>query len=858
MRLLSAALLAALVAGPAFAQDPPAPPEPAPAAPVPPPGANGGGQDGVIRPYDRVVTKDAKSDEGVFLVHRIRERLLYEIPKAMLDREFLLVTQIARTTDGAGYGGQGVSSRVVRWSRIGDRILLRGVSYRLVADPATPIARAVQAANNDAIIMSFPVQAQGKGDTAVIDVSRLFTTDVPEISARQQVRARAFDNGRSFVERASAFPANIEVEATHTFNNPPDGAGSGAGANAGPQARVGASSVVMHFSMVLLPEKPMQPRLFDERVGYFNLRQLDYGKDEHRAPERRYVRRWRLEKKDPAAAVSEPVTPITFYVDPATPPKWIPYIKRGIEAWQASFEAAGFRRGIVAKDPPSAAEDPDWSPEDARYSVIRWLPSTVENAFGPSISDPRTGEILEADIQLHQNMLNLLRDWYIVQVGPLDPRVKQVPLPDDLMGELLQMVVTHEVGHSIGLQHNMKASAMYPASSLHDKAWVRKMGYAASIMDYARMNYVAQPEDGFEPADLIPRVGPYDTFAIRWGYSPVAGAANAEAERATLDTWAREQDTTPWLRFSTPDSRGSDPADLTEAIGDDDPVASTRAGLRNLERVSAMLVSVSTEPGQPYDTLEELYGRMLGQWSLEMGHVTALVGGVRSQQKHNGQPGPRFTVVPRAQQAAALTFLQEHAFRMSPAFLTPDILRRIEPAGALARVRTAQVRVLENLLSTARLVRLSEHAALDGPTSWAPTAFLADLRKGLWSEAYGAAAPKVDAFRRNLQRAHIELMAERVSGRTATADDVRAFFRGELRTLDADLRLARARTLDRETLFHLDDARAQIAKALDPAAGATAAPAAPRPVTGAADEAAPGDADGDAPLVCWPDYAIRN
>lgn len=850
MRLLPAAVCAVLLASPAFAQDPPTPPEPAPTAPTPLPGGDGGGQDGPMRLYDHVVTRDAKTATGVFLVHRIRERLLYEIPRPMLDREFLLVTQIARTFVGAGYGGQGVSSRVIRWSRVGDRILLRGISYHLVADPAMPIARAVQAANYDAIIMSFPVQAKGKDDTAVIDVSRLFTTDVPEISARQQVRARAFDNARSFVERASAFLGNIEVEATHTFNTPPDNAGPAS--NAAP-SRIGTSSVLMHFSMVLLPEKPMQPRLFDERVGFFSLRQLDYGKDEHRAPERRYLRRWRLEKKDPSAAVTEPVTPITFYVDPATPLRWIPYIKRGVEAWQPAFEAAGFRRGIVAKDPPSPAEDPDWSPEDARYSVVRWLPSTVENAFGPSISDPRTGEILEADIQVHQNILNLLRDWYIVQVGPLDPRVKRVPLPDDLMGELLQMVVTHEVGHAIGLQHNMKASAMYPAANVRDKAWVRKMGYSPSIMDYARMNYVAQPEDGFEPADLIPRVGPYDTWAIKWGYAPVPGTTSAEAERATLDTWAREQEVTPWFRFSTPDSRGSDPADLTEAIGDDDPVASTRAGLKNLERVSAMLVDVATEPGQPYDTLTELYARMLGQWGLEMGHVAAQVGGVTSLQTHNGQPGVRFTVVPRAKQVAALTFLQEHAFRMPAAFLKPEVLRRIEPAGALARVRTAQVRVLENLLSTPRLVRLSEQAALDGPAAYAPTKFLADLRKGLWSEAYGAAAPAVNAFRRNLQRAHIELLAERVSGRTAVADDVRAFFRSELRTLDVDLRVARTRTTDRETRFHLDDARAQIAKALDPASNPPAPAATPRPPMGAA-----GDNDGaHEPLACWPDYAIR-
>ena len=309
MRLLFAVLLAATVSGPAFAQDPPAPPqEPTGPAPTATPGS--GGQDtSSIRPYERVVTKDAKSDDGVFTVHRIKERLLYEIPKTMLDREFLLVTQIARTTEGSGYGGQEVGSRVVKWMRQGDRILLRGISYRIVADPATPIARAVQAANYDAIIMAFPIQALGKDEATVIDVSRLFTTDVPEFSARQQVRARAFDASRSFVERAVSFPRNVEVESTQTFNNPPDAVGPMPGP--GGPVRPGSASVLVHYSMVLLPEQPMQPRHFDERVGFFNLRQIDYGKDEARAPVRRYIRRWRLEKKDPAAAVSEPVTPST-------------------------------------------------------------------------------------------------------------------------------------------------------------------------------------------------------------------------------------------------------------------------------------------------------------------------------------------------------------------------------------------------------------------------------------------------------------------------------------------------------------------------------------------------------------------
>ncbi|MEQ1898531.1 MAG: zinc-dependent metalloprotease [Vicinamibacterales bacterium] len=858
MRLLFAVLLATLVAGPAFAQDPPAPPQepPAPAgAATPGGGANGGGgQDTSIRPYERVVTKEARTDEGVFTVHRIKERLLYEIPKTMLDREFLLVTTIARTTEGSGYGGQEVGSRVVKWMRQGDRVLLRGISYRIVADPAKPIARAVQAANYDAIIMAFPIQALGKDEASVIDVSRLFTTDVPEFSARQQVRARAFDASRSFVERAVSFPRNVEVESTQTFNNPPEAAGPMPGP--GGPVRPGSASVLVHYSMVLLPETPMQPRLFDERVGFFNLRQIDYGKDEARAPVRRYIRRWRLEKKDPAAAVSEPVTPITYYVDPATPTKWVPYVKRGVEAWQASFEAAGFRGAIVAKDAPTPAEDPDWSPEDSRYSVLRWLPSTVENAYGPHIHDPRTGEILESDIQLHQNLMNLVRDWYVVQVGALDPRARHLPLPDDLMGRLVQMVVTHEVGHTLGLQHNLKASAMYPAAKMRDKVWVKTMGFTPSIMDYARMNYVAQPEDGFDPDDLIPRIGPYDTWAIKWGYSPVANAADADAEKSTLDTWAREQDATPWLRFSTPDARGSDPADNMEAIGDDDAVASTRAGVKNLERLAGMLVSATADPGEPYDDLEELYSRMLGQWTLEMNHVAALVGGVRSQQKHNGQDGLRFTPVPLAQQAAATAFLIEQAFHVPASFVKPDMLRRIEPAGALGRIRTSQVRVLDNLLGSARLNRLAEQEAIDGVAAYAPTAFLADVRKGVWSESYGTTAPRVNAFRRNLQRAHIDAMAERVSGRTAAPDDVRALFRGELKTLDADLRLARSRTTDRATALHLEDARAQIAKALDPGNVPAAAPPPAAPRTGLADDADTASAQPELDN-CWQDYAIR-
>ena len=379
------------------------------------------------RPYERVITKDAKTDEGIFKIHTIKEKVYYEIPKSELDKEFLWVSQIAKTTLGVGYGGQAAGNRVVKWERKGNRILLRNVLYDVIADSKLPVARAVQAANNDTIIMSFNIEAFGKDDTAVIDVTRLFTSEVTEFSARTRLRSRGFDVTRSFIEKTKSFPTNIEVEVSQTYTSPPDPTPGGGGG--GPQPapnpfaqgmRAGTNAtVVMHYSMVKLPEKPMMPRLFDERVGYFSIRKIDYGADEHRAPNRRYITRWRLEKKDPNAEISEPVKQIVYYVDPATPTKWIPWIKKGIEDWQPAFEAAGFKNAIIAKEAPSKSEDPDWDPEDARYSVIRYLPSTIENASGPHVHDPRTGEILESDIQYYHNVMNLTRNWYFVQVGPL-------------------------------------------------------------------------------------------------------------------------------------------------------------------------------------------------------------------------------------------------------------------------------------------------------------------------------------------------------------------------------------------------------------------------------------------------------
>ncbi len=835
-------------AAPASQQEPPAPQRRDP-APEP-------------RPYDRVVTADARSDAGIFTVHRIGDRLLYEIPASELGKEFLWVSQIARTTIGVGYGGQAAGNRVVKWERRENRILLKSVSYAIVADRSLPIAKAVQAANNDTILAAFGVEAFGKDGAAVVDVTRLFTTEVPELSVRGRIRARTFDPNRSFVERAVSFPENIEVEATHTFTSPPDAAGEGRGGGPGPvpaggppPARVGSSTVLMHYSMVKLPEKPMMPRLFDERVGYFTTSVMDYGRDEHRAERRRYIARYRLEKTDPTAAVSDPVKPIVYWIDPATPTKWVPWIKKGVEDWQPAFLEAGFRNAIIAREAPSPAEDPDWSPEDARYSVIRWLPSTIENASGPHISDPRTGEILDADIQFYHNVMNLQRNWYFVQVGPLDPRAARLPLPDDLMGRLLEYVVAHEVGHTLGFQHNMKSSSTYDAAKVRDKEWVRTMGHTPSLMDYSRFNYVAQPEDGIPADDLIPKIGPYDRWATMWGYKPIAGAQTPDEEKTTLDAWARQQDERPWLRFSTPQAAGSDPGSLTEAVGDADAVASTALGLKNLERVSTMLLSAAAEPGEPYDDLDELYGRLLGQWATELTHVTQLVGGFLSQQKHWGQSGVRFTPVSKARQAEAVKFLNDRAFATPRFLIRPEILRRIEAAGVIGRVGTAQRRVLTSLLASSRIDRLVEQEAIDGASAYSPIQFLADVRKGIWREL-DASGTTIGASRRHLQRAYLDLIESKLNGPMRDGNESRALFRGELRALDTSIRRALSAPPDRPTRLHLEDARDWIARILDPKiALQTPGPSAPRPpATTVEEDTSEWPESG---LRCWMDDVIR-
>ncbi|WP_243304434.1 zinc-dependent metalloprotease [Geothrix oryzisoli] len=793
------------------------------------------------KPYDKVITPEAKSQEGLIKVHQLKGKLYFEIPKGRLGQELLLVVSANRTPANIDHAGRVVDSDTVRWVLKEHRVLLQQVSHSVVADPSKPIAKAVEAASSDTILMSFPVEAFAKDGSPVIEASRLFTTEVPEYSARQLLGAQMFDASRSFVDKVKAFPANLNVEALQTYSVPFSPAGATGFPTPSPfgtpTLRPGTSgTVTMFYSFVELPAKPMMARVSDERLGFFSVRNTDYGRPVHEAAQRTYITRWRLEKKDPAAAVSEPVKPITFYIDRATPAQWVPFVKKGVEAWQPAFEGAGFKGAIIAKLAPTKEEDPDFDAGDARYSVIRWVPSPVANAYGPHISDPRTGEILEADIVIYHNILQLQRDWYFTQVAPLDKRAQTLPLPDGLMGELLAYVVTHEVGHSLGFPHNFKASSQYPFEKIRDKAWVKQMGHVSTLMDYCRFNYVAQPEDGFDPADLIPKLGPYDKFAVKWGYTPIPAAKTADDEKPVLNDWLKVQEKEPWLRFSTAGGAGVDPGEQTEAVGDADAVKATTLGTKNLQRVVGFLPKAALKPGEDFKDFAHLYEAIWGQWRRELGHVAVLVGGFDTENKHAGQEGGRFTPVPRSRQAEAVKYLNGALFKTPTWLMDPALLAKLEPDAGQLRLLAAQRGILSALLDRARLTRLEEQEALLGDQAYTTAQLLADLRSGIFTELQAPGA-KVAPARRNLQRAYLEQLGNLLNLSPApslamgglglsllpvnASDDTHGMVRAELKTLQG---LVSRPAGDKATRAHLDDLKDRIAKILDPKFMAPAGP----------------------------------
>ncbi len=797
----------------------------APATPAKPKG-----NDSDPKPYNEVITAKAKSKDGLFKVHQIEDKYYYEIPDSLLGRDMLMVTTIAKTADGLGYGGERTNTLMLRWEKHNKDIQLRVISVNNFAADSLPIAQAVKNSNLEPLLQKFPIKSLGTDSTGiVIEATDLWTKDVQALGLpkgrRTQYKVTRLDTDRSYIEHIHTYPINIEARyvMTYSASEPPS------------NSSTGLITLEMNSSMLLLPKEPMKQRLADQRVGWFSRSMIDYGSDAQKADKRVFLDRWRLEVKEEdmekfkAGELVEPKKQIVYYIDPATPKQWIPYLIAGVEDWQVAFEAAGFKNAITAKLAPTKEEDPDWSPEDARYSVIRYFASDIQNAYGPHVSDPRSGEILESDIGWYHNVMNLLRNWFFIQTAAINPDAQGVQFKDEVMGRLVQFVSSHEVGHTLGLPHNFASSHAYPVEKLRDAEFTKAMGTAPSIMDYARFNYIAQPGD--EGVSLMPNVGPYDKYAVAWGYRPIPDAATPEDELMTLDQWILEKQGDPIYRYGR-QGNSYDPTAQSEDLGDNSMKAS-EYGIANLKRIMPNLMEWTSEPEKPYknfEDLSEMYGQVITQFNRYMGHVKTNIGGVAEVYRAVGQDKPIYTHTAKDLQKSAVAFLNSELFATPSWMMDDQIIARIEDFGALERIRGVQANTLNSVLDLGRLGRVIENEALNGNDAYKITDLFDDLRKGIWSEL--PSGKTIDVYRRALQRAYIERMEylmtsdgpnipaayRRYLGTqiNASQSDIRPMARGELKILQRDIRSAISRTSDRMSKLHLEDALERVNAILDP------------------------------------------
>ncbi len=759
-------------------------------------------------------------DEGVITVMQKEEKVYWGIADSLLDRDFLLVSRVAGVPNGYfGFysAGAKTAERVLQFSKVQERIIIKEVSYENIADSTLPIYESVQANNFAPILAAFD-QELYDADTGVtiIELSDFFTEDIEAISGvipflRREYQVRRLDSNRSYIESVKSFPKNLEVRHVLTYqaNNPPSSSSNA------------TLSIRMSQSMVLLPKVPMQKRLFDYRVGWFTIQQIDFGSEQQKAVRQAYIRRWRLEPSDSVAYFNgelvEPKKPIVYYLDPATPEKYRSYIIKGIEDWNPAFEEAGFKNAIQAKLPPNPSEDPDWSPEDIRYSTVRWVANEIRNAVGPSVSDPRSGEIIESDIVWYHNHMRSYRNRLMIETGAANPEARKLKLADDLIGETMRRVISHEIGHALGLPHNMQSSSAYPVDSLRSGRFTQKYGIATTIMEYARQNYIAQPGD--DNIRFIRQLGPYDLYSVNWGYRLIPNARTPEDEKETLDSWIMEKSGDPIYRFAG--STGYDPSAQTEDLGDD-PVKASTYGLLNLKRVVPELMEWTYTKGEGYQDLEEIYGELIGMWSRYSRHVATNIGGVYQNRKSADQIGFVYIPVSRKNQLRALEFLNNQVFSTPYWLLDSNILQNIQAAGSINRIQSLQRRILNSVLDPSVLLRLIEYSELE-LNVLPPDEMLEILRQGIWKELYDNET-KIDVYRRTLQREYLSrihefLSLDQIGGSRSSVDlknsDIRPLMRTELILLEKDIKKHLDKRLgDGIQKAHLEDAIIRIEQLL--------------------------------------------
>ncbi len=799
------------------------------------------------KPFKEVITDKAVTKKGLFIVHKVEDKYYFEIKDSLLGREILAVTRFVKVPAGAGYGGEIANQETLAFEKgIGNTLFLRVITLINTADSTNDIYKAVTNSNVNTILQAFPIAAFSKDSSGyVIDVTDFFKGDIQPVSINPMIKRfyslQALAPDRSFIQKISTFPINTEIRTIKTYSSAnasmfgiPAAPSPFPAASLPAAAESGAVTLELNTSLLLLPAKPMTYRIADKRVGFFTDDYVKYSDEQQQVEKKEFAIRWRLEPKDEEyekwvnGQLVEPKKPIIYYIDPATPKKWRKYLILGVNDWQKAFEKAGFKNAIMAKEWPE--NDSTMSLEDARYSVIRYFASAIENAYGPNVNDPRSGEILESHIGWYHNVMKLVHDWYMIQTAAVDPRARSMKFSDELMGDLIRFVSSHEVGHTLGLAHNMGSSSKTPVEKLRDKAWVEANGHTASIMDYARFNYVAQPEDNIAKEGLYPRIGDYDLWAIKWGYGFIPGKTDEDQKKASSKMIIDAYKANPRTWFGTYESGNpADPRAQSEDLSDD-AVKASEYGIKNLQRILPKLPEWTYEEADLNENIAHMYTQLISQFRLYMGHVTKNVGGIYETFKSSEEKAPVYEIVPKSYQKQAVQFLNKQLFETPKWLIAKDMWNKFNNPIALDPVASVQERGLADLISTSRLNRMQiclERFGAD--KAYNAMELLNDVQNDLFSEL--SSNKPIDEYRRILQKSYTEKLIAIINPASSSAtfsipgfsfgpfvdlkrSDVPAIVRAQLVELRS--KIAASANSDKMSKVHLLDLSQKIKNALDP------------------------------------------